>query len=237
MDNGTLSASDVALLNRDNGFGWGDSSFMWIFALLILANGGFGGWGNNGFANAIGYENLATSNEVQRGFDNQNAMANQREILSAVTSGTAQSVAATNQTFHDTLAVISDKYSELQRDVAGLAVGQANALANQNACCCDTKMLIAETGAGINAGIAQNRYEAAMNTAAINANTTAQTQKILDAISSNRIDDLQNRINQLELQNATSNVVRYPNAWTYNAGPSPFCSYNPGCGCGVGFGA
>lgn len=237
MDNGTLSASDVALLNRDNGFGWGDSSFMWIFALLILANGGFGGWGNNGFANAIGYENLATSNEVQRGFDNQNAMANQREILSAVTSGTAQSVAATNQTFHDTLAVISDKYNELQRDVAGLAVGQANALANQNACCCDTKMLIAETGAGINAGIAQNRYEAAMNTAAINANTTAQTQKILDAISSNRIDDLQNRINQLELQNATSNVVRYPNAWTYNAGPSPFCSYNPSCGCGVGFGA
>ena len=237
MENGALSASDVALLNdRNGGFGWGDSSFMWIFALLILANGGFGGWGNNGFANAIGYENLATSNEVQRGFDNQNTMANQREILSAVTSGTAQSVAATNQTFHDTLAVISDKYNELQRDVAGLAVGQANALANQNACCCDTKMLIAETGAGINAGIAQNRYEAAMNTAAINANTTAQTQKILDAISSNRIDDLQNRINQLELQNATSNVVRYPNAWTYNAGPSPFCSYNSGCGCGIGFG-
>ena len=134
MENGGLSASDVALLNGGNGM-WGDGgAFMWIFALLILANGGFGGWGNNGFANAIGYENLATSNEVQRGFDNQNQMANQREILSAVTSGTAQSVAATNQTFHDTLSVITDKYGELQRDVAGLAVGQANALANQNAC-------------------------------------------------------------------------------------------------------
>jgi hypothetical protein len=45
MGDGSLSASDVALLNdrRDGGFGWGDSSFMWIFALLILANGGFGG--------------------------------------------------------------------------------------------------------------------------------------------------------------------------------------------------
>lgn len=135
----TLSASDVALLNDHRGYGyggdmWGGNSFMWIFALLILAGGGFGGWGNNGFANAIGYENLATSNEVQRGFDNQNQMSNQREILSAVTNGTAQAVAATNNTFHDTLAVLNDKYSELQRDVAGLAVGQANALANQNQC-------------------------------------------------------------------------------------------------------
>lgn len=231
MDGTNLSASDVALLNRDNGFGWGDSSFMWIFALLILANGGFGGWGNNGFANAIGYENLATSNEVQRGFDNQNTMANQREILAAVNSGTAQAVAATNQTFHDTLGAITDKYGELQRDVAALAVGQANALANQNACCCDTKMLIAETGAGVNAGIAQNRYDAAMNTAAINANTTAQIQKVLDAMSANRIDELQNRVNQLELLNATSNVVRYPNASTYYAGNNPFCGN--GCGCGM----
>ena len=229
MENGTLSASDVALLNRNDGFGWGDSSFMWIFALLILANGGFGWGGNNGFANAIGYENLATSNEVQRGFDNQNAMANQREILSAVTSGTAQSVAATNATFHDTLAGLTDKYGELQRDIAGIAVGQAQSLANQNECCCSTKMLIAETGAGINAGIAQNRYEGAMNTAAINANTTAQTQKILDAITANRMEELQNRVNQLELQNATANVLRYPTAWTYNAGMSPFCSSSCGC--------
>ena len=92
MENGALSASDVALLNdRNNGFGWGDSSFMWIFALLILANGGFGGWGNNGFANAIGYENLATSNEVQRGFDSQNSMANQREILAAALRKNRQS--------------------------------------------------------------------------------------------------------------------------------------------------
>lgn len=229
MDNGsTLSASDVALLSG-NGFGgmgdgWG--GMIWLFAILALMGGGFGGWGNNRFDNAIGYENLATSNEVQRGFDNQNQMANQREILSAVTSGTAQSVAATNQSFHDTLNVIQDKYGELTRDIAGLAVGQANALANQNQCCCDTKMLISETAA-------QNRYDSAMNTASINANTTAQAQKILDAIAQNKIEALQSRVSELELQAATSNVVRYPNAWTYNAGPSPFCGYN-NCGCGCG---
>ena len=229
MDNGsTLSASDVALLSGNGFGGMGDgwSGMIWLFAILALMGGGFGSWGNNGFANAIGYENLATSNEVQRGFDNQNQMANQREILSAVTAGTAQSVAATNQSFHDTLNVIQDKYGELTRDIAGLAVGQANALANQNQCCCDTKMLISETAA-------QNRYDSAMNTASINANTTAQTQKILDAIAQNKIEALQSRVSELELQAATSNVVRYPNAWTYNAGPSPFCGYN-NCGCGCG---
>lgn len=225
-----LSASDVALLsgNRD-GFGWGDSSFLWIFALLILANGGFGGWGNNNFANAIGYENLATSNEVQRGFDNQNSMANEREILAAVNTGTAQAVGATNQVYHDIVGYVGDKYDELARDIYGVGTAVQQGIANQNACCCETKQMILETSAGINAGIAQNRYEAAMNTAAINANTTAQTQKILDAIQGNRIADLQDKVNHLELQNELASVVRYPNN-TFYAVPSP--CFNTGCGCG-----
>ena len=230
-ESGSLSASDVALLSGNNGLGgWGDSSFFWIFALLILAGGGFGGgfgFGNNGFANAIGYENLATSNEVQRGFDNQNSMANQRDILAAVNAGTAQSVAATNQVYHDVVNYVGDKYDELARDVYGVNMGVQQAIANQNECCCSTKMMIAEAGAGINAGIAQNRYEAAMNTAAINATTTAQTQKILDAIQGNRIAELQDKVNQLELQSQLQTVVRYPSN-TFYAVPSP--CFNTGCG-------
>ena len=187
---------------------------LWLFAILALMwGGGFGGFGNNAFANAIGYENLATSNEVQRGFDNQNAMANQREILSAVTNGTAQSVAATNQAFHDNLNVIQDKYSELARDIYGVASQvQANA-AQQSECCCNTLRAID----GVN-------YNNAINTADINANITAQTQKVLDAMTQNRFDAMQNRINQLELQQAVAGVVRYPSQLTYSAGASPFCN-------------
>lgn len=216
MGEGTgLSASDVALLNDG---GLGNNSFIWLFAILALMGGGFGGWGNNnGFANAIGYENLATSNEVQRGFDNQNSMANQRDILAAVTSGTAQAVAATNQTFHDTVSALQDKYTELQRDIAGVAMTQAQSIANQNECCNSTKMQLA-----------QNNYDAAMRDAATNANFTAQIQSVKDLIAGNRIADMQSQINDLQLQNAMAGVVRYPNAWTYNAGISPFC----GCGCG-----
>ena len=73
-------------------------------------------------------------------------------------------------------------------------------------------------------------YANAQNTASINANTTAQTQKILDAITQNKVEAMQNRINQLELAQQMAGVVRYPTEFAYNAGQSPFC--NNGCGCG-----
>ena len=206
MDSGTLSASDVALLSGGNGFGdFGGNSFMWIFGLLILLglfNGGFGG-----FNNAIGYENLATSNEVQRGFDNQNQLANEREILAAV-----------NQSFHDTLGIVQNRYDELARDISGLAVGQAQALANQNACCCETKQLIM-----------QSNYDGAMRDAATNANFTAQIQSVKDMIAQDKIEALQAQVNKLELAQATSGIVRYPSTPSY-AVPSPCFG---GCGCGA----
>lgn len=117
----------------------GDDTFsnggLWLFAILALMWGGGGfGFGGNGFANAIGYQNLATQNDVQRGFDNQNSMGNQREILSAVTNGTAQSVAATNQIFHDLIGYVGDKYNELDRDVLMVNAGIQQSIANQNEC-------------------------------------------------------------------------------------------------------
>ena len=224
MDNGSLSPSDVALLSGNGGDFFGGNSFMYIFGLLILLgffNGGFGGWGGNAAA-ALGYENLATSNEVQRGFDNQNQLANEREILSAVNAGTAQAVAATNQTFHDTLGIIQNRYDELARDISGLAVGQAQALANQNQCCCDTKMLIAENAANTNAQIAASKYDTSMQMAQMEARLTAK----MDA---NEIQSLRDQLNAVQLQQAVAGVVRYPMASTYCSGANPFC----GCACGA----
>ena len=195
-----------------DGFG-GGNAFIWIFGLLIL----LGLFNGNGFGVGGGNSN-AIQNDINRGFDNQNLQAQTRDILSAVTSGTAQSVSAANQVYHDVVGYVGDKYSELTRDISGLAVGQANLLAKENECCCATLRAID----GVN-------YNAAMNTAAINANTTAQTQKILDAITGNRMADMQSRINALELQQAVAGVVRYPMASTYSSGCNPFC----GCNCGA----
>ena len=202
MADGTgLSASDVAMLSN-GGFGDGNA-FLWIFALLILANGGFGGFGNNGNTNAI-------QADVNRGFDNQNLQAQTRDILSAVNAGTAQTVAATNQVFHDNLMAMQGLYNETARDIAALAVGQANALANQNECCCATKQLIM-----------QSNYDGAMRDAATNANFTAQIQSVKDMIAQNKIESLQAQVSQLQLQAATSNVLRFPNSWAYEAGYFP----------------
>lgn len=192
-----------------------------IFALLCgFGNGGFG-FGNNGFANAIGYENLATSAEVQRGFDTQNSMANQRDILAAV-----------NQNFHDVTQYVGDRYGELQRDVAGVAMGVQQAIANQNECCCSTKMLIQEAAA-------QQRYESAMQFAQTQQLVQAEGAATRSMIQQYRYDDLLQRYNQLDqrmntqelrgdIAAATANVVRYPNGFVYSAGPSPFCMCNNG---------
>lgn len=219
----TVSDSGTPMIMGGDGFGCG-GGFIWAFLIfaLLMGNGGFGFGGNgNGNANAI-------QADVNRGFDNQNLQSQTRDILTAVNNGTAQSVAATNQVYHDIVGNLGDKYSELARDIAGVNASVQQAIANQNECCCSNKLLIAETGAGINANLAQNRFDAALNTAAINATTTAQTQKILDAISQNKIEALQSKVNQLELQNVMAGVVKFPNAYTYNAGSGPFCN----CGCG-----
>lgn len=57
------------------------------------------------------------------------------------------------------------------------------------------------------------------------------TQKILDAITTDRMAQMQNQINQLQLQNSLHGVVRYPMASTWNAGANPFCSCGYNCQC------
>ena len=206
MDNGTLTASDVALLSGNNGM-WGDGSFMWIFALLILAGGGFNGFG---WGNGFGYQpQYATQDFVQNGFNFNNLLDQNRDILNAISKDTA-----------DTITAIKDGNAATIREFGNVEAALATAIQQQQTCCCEVQRNIDAVN-----------YNAALNTASINANTTAQTQKILDAINSNRMADMQNQINELQLANATSNVLRYPNSWTYNAGMSPFCS--GGCNCGM----
>lgn len=190
-----------------SGFGFGgDGGLFAILLIVLLMGGGAWGMGNRG---QFGTE--AIQNQMQQGFDNQNTMANQREIL-----------AATNQVYHDITGYVGDKYAELDRDVLSIGSTLQQVMGNQNQCCCSTLRAID----GVN-------YANAQNTAAINANTTAQTQKILDAITENKVEALRGRINQLELNNAVAGVVRYPTTFSYNAGQSPFCG--GGCGCGCGF--
>jgi len=256
LGGGGMGPADTAAVMRgamNYGYndGWSGGNCWWIVILfLAMMWGGNGFFGNNnGFQNAIGYENLATSNEVQRGFDNQNSMANERDILASVNSNSLRGMQNSNMNSQYITGMIQDKYGELNRDINGLAMMQQQAMNNQNDCCCSTKMLIQDNTAATNAAIAQNRYEAAMNMANLNAGlaqnrydaamNTAEIKQIVqqegaatrELMQANKIEALQQKIQGLELQNAVAGVVRYPMSTAYNAGYNPFCNCGNGC-CG-----
>jgi hypothetical protein len=198
-----FSLSDVAAVTKGND-GWGDGMGAWFLIIFVLffafAGGGLGGNGANG--------NALTQTEMQAGFNSSMIVGKLDRLGDGISS-----------LGYDQLG----QMNALQRDLCtGFANGVAatNAAAAQaQACCCETRQDILE-----------NRYLAAQNTAEINANTTAQTQKILDAICGNRMADMQNQITQLQLQNAVAGVVRYPSATTFSAGYNPYFGSN-GCGC------
>ena len=209
-ENTGLSAADVALLNSDGMGGW--NGMIWLFAIIALMGGGFGGFGGFGFGggNAAALTGMATQNDVQRGFDNAGLQNQTRDILSAVTNGTAQTIAASTQNASNAISAIKDGNAALVREFGTVETALTALGGKQQECCCE----ILRAVDGVN-------YNSALNTASINANTTAQTQRILDAIAGNHIAEMEQQIQQLTLQNAMQGVLRFPSAWTYAGGVFP----------------
>ncbi len=223
LGGGMRPADMAAVMNGGYNDGWGGNGSWWIVILFLALMWGGNGWGNNGFQNAIGYENLATSNEVQRGFDNQNSMANEREILATVNQNSLQGMQNANQNTQYLMGMFNDKYNELQRDIAGVAMTQQAAIANQNDCCCSTKMLISDLAS-------QARYDSAMQNNAVIQAVQQEGAATRAMMQENKIEALRDKVNGLELQNAMNGVVRYPMSTAYNAGYNPFCNCgNMGC--------
>lgn len=172
----------------------------WIFLFAILALM----WGGNGFfGNRQGY-----------GLDGRVATVEDLNNSANFTRLESQVMNNGNRTEYKTDA--------LQNGLCNLGyetAQQFGTLGRQlSECCCTTQRAID--------GV---QYNAALNTAAINANTTAQVQKVLDTLCADRTEALRARVSQLELQQAVAGVVRYPTSYTYSAGPSPFCgSYSCG---------
>lgn len=210
-ENSGLSVSDVAALSNGGfgGFGGGFEGLIYLAVIAAMFGGGFG-FGGFGGGNAAALQGMATQNDVQRGFDNQNLQAQTRDILAAVTGGTAQTIAASTANAQNAINAIKDGNAALVREFGTVETALTALGGKQQECCCE----ILRAVDGVN-------YNGAINTAAINANTTAQTQRILDAISSNRISEMEQQIQQLTLQNAMQGVMRFPSAWTFAGGNFP----------------
>ena len=190
---------------------------IWIFGIIVLLallNGNFlgGGAGNQ----------AATRDQVQGSFEYSNLLDGNRDIMNSVTNGTAQAVAATNQSFHDTLNVLQDKYGELARDIAGVQVSVTENAANDRECCCEIKQMILEKSAQTDAQIAQNKYDAALGLAGLEQRLTAKMDQ-------SKIEALQDRVNKLELEKAVGGIPKvtanYP-GYIFPYWPNP--GFGPG---------
>ena len=163
--------------------------------------------GNNGNSNAI-------QNDINRGFDNQNLQAQTRDILNAVTSGTAQTIAASTQNASNAINAIKDGNASLIREFGNVETALTALGGQQAQCCCDIKQLIQSTSAETNAQLAAAKYETAMQMAGMEQRITAK----MDA---NTIQNLRDQVESLRDQVNMSGVLRFPNSWSYGAGPFP----------------
>ena len=180
--------------------GMGMGAGAWIFGLIVLLALFNGGFGgNNGNSNAI-------QNDINRGFDSQNLQAQTRDILASVTNGTAQTIAASTANASNAINAIKDGNANIIREFGNVETALTALAGKQQECCCSTLRAI----------------DAATFASAQN------TQKILDALSANRIAELEGKINALQLQAAVAGVVRYPTTFAYDAGTNPFCSGSTG---------
>lgn len=215
MDNG-YSLSDIASIMGNNGGSGGLLMVVILFLFVVfMGRGGLGG--NQGYQ-----PQYATQQDVQNTAQYGNLLDGNRDLGNLVTSGTAQAVAATNQAKYDNINVMKDVQMALSGQIADVKSMEQNILGNQNECCCSTKMLIAESTANTNARIEAAKYETAMQMAGMEQRITAKMDQ-------DKIEALQAQVNQLQLAQATSGMLRFPNSWSYGAGPFP--PIFGGCNC------
>jgi len=193
-----MTTSDALALRGNNGaFG---NDFMGIFGLLILLgilNGGFGGFGG-------GANQYATREQVQNGFDALNSADSQRDILNAVTTAGTNGIAATKEAQYETISVMKDAQVALTRELGLVEQKGDSILAKVNECCCNL------------------RYEALGHKNDILERLNGMERRITDRLTEDKIERMQNEINELRLRENLVGVVRYPSSATYNAGNWPF---------------
>lgn len=207
MEN-NYSLSDIAAVSDGNGFGNGNSA--WVLIILFAMIFGNGGFGYNRPGEFGQYATAASQQEILFGQQFQNIDNKMDRGFTSIGNGISSATFSLNNSIKDGNAA-----------VAGAVVSEGRALQSQ----------VADGFCATNKNIDSVRFDMSNYASQINATATANTQKILDAISVNRMADMQNQINQLQLQAAMCGVVRYPNGMTYNAGSSPFCNCNSCCGC------
>lgn len=180
------SANNYPYPMYNNGGFFGGSDGIWgIILLALLFNNGWGGFGGNGF------NNVATTDYISSEFTQRDVNNGTQSVLTALSNGFSDQATNTCNLRSDVLtgnmgiqnAILDSKYAaalsdaNLQRDILmqtnelnnNLNIQSLNQLAKQDECCCTLR-----------------------------AEGLANTQKILDVLNQNTIDDLRSQVNDLK---------------------------------------
>lgn len=268
-----------------NGGGFGNSGFfggdgIWIIILLVLlfngnwGNGNGGFFGGNSFDNGYawlsngqkeimqntnnGFDTLHLSNQIEGTRDGIYGLSNQlcnstADVVSAVNNGFANAEIANNT------RQIANMNQAFNNQIADLQA--FNSLGSQLAsCCCENRLGIANLNSTILSENCADRAALADGLKDLLINQTANTQRILDQLCNDKIDeknekiaDLQRQLSMADLkasqtaQNAFisqgfANEVDQlynrlsscpvPSTPVYGRTPIFTCPGNNGCGCG-----
>ena len=158
------------------------------------------GMGGGGWGWGNRGNDALTRAEMQQGFDTQEITRK----LDGLSYGMCDGFYAQNTTMLNGFAGVT------------AAVRDAQFAAQQ--CCCET-----------NRNIDSVRYDAQKNACDITTAIHAEGEATRALIQKNEMQNLRDRLQQMELREAMCGVVRYPMATTYTSGGNPFCGCNNGC--------
>ena len=185
------SGQPAISVGGNGGFGFGGDAGIMFLAFLAMMGGFGGGWGGNRgpMGPMTGDQAPVSSAQFQSGMNFNDLQDQNRDINNNV-----------NEIYHNLAQNFSDKYMELQRDIAANAVTLQQVQAKQTECCCSIKQEIA----GLN--LENEKRFAALNS----------------KLDQTEIQRLRDQVQNLQSDIRMQGVVRYPAGYTFNAGPGPF---------------
>lgn len=235
--------------------GFGNDGGWWILLLFILLAGG-NGWGNNGGGNGL-YPWMNQTDTINGGFRDQmlnNNVTSIRDGIAGLSTQLCNGFAGTNATVANGFA--QAEIADNARQMASMNQNFALQSALQN-CCCENRASIADLKYTVATENCSDRAALAESTQAIIASNNAATQRILDQMCQDKIDEKNDTIAQLrqELlyargqasQDVQTAALRTSQAVTANEllaelrscpipampvyGQTPIFTCNNGCGC------
>lgn len=275
LTTGEMSAADLAAVvgtNRNDGFGDMGSGWWLILLFLIFGNGWGNGFGGNGGAGGL-YPWLNQTDNINAGFRDQMLNGN----IAAIQQGVNGLQTQLCNCCGDVQMSLANGFAGVEqsanaRQIANMqtAFGMQNAmtqgfngvqssLAN---CCCENRLGLADLKYTVATENCADRAALSDGVRDIIAAQTAGTQRILDQLCQDKIDEKNDTIAQLrqellytrgqdsqELQTArilagqTAEVdalynrlssCPVPTTPVYGRTPIFTCNNNTGCGCGCG---